>query len=270
MVPKTMAGGESEVRPLTRTEWAEDRLRRAIISGKFAPGERILVEQLASKWRLSATPLREALRTLASQGLIILDAQRGARVAEVSVREMMEVYELRLIVEPYALRLSIEADELAWRSGLERAWESLRTAHASGPKTPVDLEPAHTDFHLALVAGCGSDVLTRTASLLATQALRFRTLIAPRRPGGNRQSASEHRRLCELALAGKADEATAFLATHLSWPLSVAVPSAVIAERFERIGRLRPDLVLNGLADLGIGIGGALVEVARPADSDVA
>lgn len=260
MVPKTMAAGESDVRPLTRTEWAEDRLRRAIISGRLAPGERILVEQLASKWHLSATPLREALRTLAGQGLIVLDAQRGARVAEVSVREMMEVYELRLIVEPYALRLSIEADEPAWRSGLGRAWESLRAAHASSPKTPVDLEPAHTDFHLALVAGCGSDVLIRTASLLATQALRFRTLIAPRRPGGNKQSALEHRRLCELALAGQADEATAFLATHLSWPLSVAVPPSVIAQRFERLGRLRPDLVLGGLSDLGIGIGGAVVE----------
>lgn len=260
MVPRTMGVSEPEARPLTRTEWAEDRLRRAIISGKLAPGERILVEQLASKWRLSATPLREALRTLAGQGLIVLDAQRGARVAEVSVLEMMEVYELRLIVEPYALRLSIESDEREWRKRLERAWESLKVAHASSPKTPVDLEPAHTDFHLALVAGCGSDVLVRTISVLATQALRFRTLIAPRRPGGNKQSALEHRRLCELALAGEEDEATAFLATHLSWPLSVAVSPTVIAQRFERLGRLRPDLVLNGLSDLGIGIGGAVVE----------
>jgi GntR family carbon starvation induced transcriptional regulator len=260
MVSKTMGAAESEARPLTRTEWAEDRLRRAIITGKLAPGERVIVEQLASEWRLSATPVREALRTLAGQGLIVLDAQRGARVAEVSALEMMEVYELRLIVEPYALRLSIEADEPAWRSRLEHAWELLMAAHASNPKSPVDLEPAHTDFHLALVAGCGSDLLVRTISLLATQALRFRTLIAPRRPGGNKQSALEHRQLCELALAGQEDEATAFLATHLSWPLLVAVSPTVITRRFERLGRLRPDLVLNGLSDLGIGIGGAAVE----------
>jgi GntR family carbon starvation induced transcriptional regulator len=245
-----MSVGEREAGPRTRAEWAEDHLRRAIITGELAPGERVFVEQLSTTWRLSATPLREALRTLAGQGLIVLDAQRGARVAEVSVDEMMEVYELRLIVEPYALRLSIEADDPVWRSGLENAWEALRRAHGSSPKSPVDLEPAHTDFHVALVAGCGSDVLVRMTTLLATQALRFRTLIAPRRPGGNRQSSIEHQRLCELSLAGDADDATAFLATHLSWPLSAAVPTELIAKRSERLRRLRPDLVLRGLADL--------------------
>jgi DNA-binding GntR family transcriptional regulator len=245
-----MSVGEREAGPRTRAEWAEDHLRRAIITGDLAPGERVFVEQLSAAWRLSATPLREALRTLAGQGLIVLDAQRGARVAEVSVDEMMEVYELRLIVEPYALRLSIDADDPAWRSGLERAWEALRRAHSSSPKSPVDLEPAHTDFHVALVAGCGSDVLVRMTTLLATQALRFRTLIAPRRPGGNKQSSIEHQRLCELALAGAGEEATAFLATHLSWPLSAAVPPELIAKRSERLGRLRPDLVLSGLAAL--------------------
>lgn len=234
-----MSVGGSEGRPRTRTEWAEDHLRRAIITGDLAPGERIFVEQLAAEWKLSATPLREALRTLAGQGLIVLDAQRGARVAEVSVLEMTEVYELRLIVEPYALRLSIAENDPDWRRGVESAWDALRQAHSSSPKSPIDLEPAHTDFHLALVAGCRSDVLVRLTSVLATQALRFRTLIAPRRPGGNRQSGVEHRRLSELALDGQIDEATAFLATHLSWPLTASVPAELVAQRSCRSRRRR-------------------------------
>ncbi len=260
-----MSTGNPKGRPQTRTEWAEDRLRRAIITGDLAPGERIFVEQLAAEWRLSATPLREALRTLAEQGLIVLDAQRGAKVAEISVTDMAEVYELRLIVEPYALRLSIEADDPKWRGDLAAAWDALRRAHALPPKSPIDLEPAHTDFHLALVSGCGSEVLLRTTSLLATQALRFRTLIAPRRPGGNRQSSIEHRRLCELALDGAVDEATAFLATHLSWPLSALASSAgeLIALRFQRLEQLRPDLVLDGLEDLGLGPKGSLAAAGR-------
>jgi DNA-binding GntR family transcriptional regulator len=237
--------------PRSRTEWAEDRLRQAIITGALAPGERIFVEQLAAEWRLSATPLREALRTLAGQGLIVLDAQRGAKVSEVSVPEMLDVYELRLIVEPYALRLSIERDDPAWRAELERSWQALRRAHGGSPKSPIDLEPAHTDFHVALVAGCGSELLTRTTTLLATQALRFRTLIAPRRPGGNKQSSVEHRRLRDLALGGQADEAAASLATHLSWPLSVAVAPELLAEQAERLAVLRPDLVIRGLGARG-------------------
>ena len=240
-------------RPQTRAEWAEERLRRAIIVGDFAPEQRILVEQLAAEWRLSATPLREALRTLAGEGLIVLDAQRGARVASVSIDEMIEVYELRLTVEPFALRLSIEADGLVWRERLGAAWEALDAAHRRRPKTPFELEPAHTDFHLALVGGCGSEALLRWTSLLATQALRFRMLVATRRPGGNRQSRAEHLRLYELATGGHPDEATSFLAEHISWPLATVVDRDVAVGMARRLGELRPDLVVDGLASLGIG-----------------
>ena len=240
-------------RPQTRAEWAEERLRRAIIVGDFAPDQRILVEQLAAEWRLSATPLREALRTLAGEGLIVLDAQRGARVASVSIDEMVEVYELRLAIEPFALRLSIEADGAGWRDRLGVAWEALDAAHRKRPKTPFELEPAHTEFHLALVGGCGSDTLLRWTSLLATQALRFRTLVAKRRPGGNRQSRAEHLRLYELATGGHADEATSFLATHISWPLATVVEADLAARTGRRLAELRPDLVVEGLAELGIG-----------------
>ena len=240
-------------RPQTRAEWAEDRLRRAIIVGDFAPDQRILVEQLAAEWQLSATPLREALRTLAGEGLIVLDAQRGARVASVSIDEMTEVYELRLAVEPLALRLSIEADEPGWRERLGAAWKALDAAHRTRQRSPFDLEPAHTDFHFALVSGCGSETMLRLTSLLATQALRFRTLVAPRRPGGNRQSRAEHLRLYELATSGQVDEATSFLAMHISWPLATVIEADAGARASRRLAELRPDLVVEGLAELGIG-----------------
>lgn len=247
------AASPDPARPQTRAEWAEERLRHAIIVGDFAPDQRILVEQLAAEWRLSATPLREALRTLAGEGLIVLDAQRGARVAGVSVDEMIEVYELRLAVEPLALRLSIEADEPGWRERLGVAWKALDAAHRTRPKTPVELEPAHTEYHLALVGGCGSETMLRLASLLATQALRFRTLVAPRRPGGNRQSRAEHLRLYELATSGQVDEATSFLAMHISWPLATVIGSEAATRTIRRVGELRSDLVVEGLSELGIG-----------------
>lgn len=245
--------GPNDARPQTRAEWAEQRLRRAIIVGDFAPDERILVEQLAAEWRLSATPLREALRTLAGEGLIVLDAQRGARVASVSTDEMVEVYELRLMVEPFALRLSMEANEQGWRDRLEVAWQTLDAAHRKRPKSPFELEPAHTDFHLALVGGCGSEALLRFTSLLATQALRFRTLVSPRRPGGNRQSRVEHHRLYELAGGDRIDEATAFLAEHIAWPLATVLESGAADRTARRLAQLRPDLVVEGLAGLGAG-----------------
>jgi GntR family carbon starvation induced transcriptional regulator len=242
-----------EEKPRTRAEWAEAQLRQAVVTGELGPGQRVPVEQLAQEWRLSTTPLREALRTLAGEGLIVLDAQRGARVTEISVDEMFDVYELRLVVEPYALRLSMSLGGDEWRGGVEAAWAALRAVQSRTPKTPYELEPEHTDFHRALVAACASEALLRLTSLLATQALRFRTLVSPQRPGGNKQSLAEHRRLYELVVEGRIDDATSFLAMHLSWPLAVGLDGEASGRAKSRLAHLRPDLVVEGLAKLGAG-----------------
>jgi GntR family carbon starvation induced transcriptional regulator len=241
----------SAAAPRSRSEWAEERLRRAIVSGELPPGERVLVERLAHTWDVSATPLREALRVLAGEGLVVLDAQRGARVAEISIADMIEVYELRLMVEPYAFRLSVESRDLEWQARVAGAWDRLRMIQSRGGTSPLELEPAHTEFHLALISGCGSASLLRLASVLSTQALRFRTLVAPRRPGGNRQSLAEHRRLSRLALGHDSGEAARFLATHLSWPLATVIDDDAIERVSRRLATLDPGLLVDGLAALG-------------------
>jgi GntR family carbon starvation induced transcriptional regulator len=236
--------------PLTRAEWARDRLRHAIVIGELQPGERILVKELDKRWDLSATPMREALRSLAGEGLITLDAQRGARVSELSMPEMFEIYELRLLIEPYAFTLSLAHGGDEWRERLRPAWDDLRACHARGASSPLELEPAHTNFHLALLAGCGSSAILRLSSILATQVLRFRMLLAPKRPGGNRQSLAEHRRLYELALARRVEEGTAFLAMHQAWPLATVFESHTLANATTRLAEFRLDRLLEGLATL--------------------
>ena len=114
-----------ELQPASRTEWAEARLRSTIVSGELAPGARVRVEELAAKWEVSSTPLREAIRSLAGEGLITLSPQRGARVSEVSRGEMEDVYATRLMLEPYVLRLSLERAGDEWLAELERAWNEL-------------------------------------------------------------------------------------------------------------------------------------------------
>lgn len=237
----------------SRTVWAEDRLRRAIVSGELAPGARVRAERLAAEWEISATPLREALRTLAGEGLIVLDAQRGARVAPVSLEEVADVYELRLIAEPLAFRLSVESGDGQWLVGVEETWAALQRAQSARGVKPLDLEPAHTEFHLALVAACGSRSLLRLVTVLSTQALRFRTLAASRRPGGNRRSLAEHRRLCGLARAGDGAEGARLLAMHLAWPLATLGDEAV-DRAASRLASLDPELAIAGLAALPRGL----------------
>jgi len=199
----------------SRTEWAERRLRSTIVSGELPPGARVRVEELAEKWDVSPTPLREALRTLAGEGLITLRPQHGARVAEISPGEMEDVYATRMLLEPYVLRLSLERADEAWRARLDAAWDALERADAAGASTPLDLEPAHTAFHQALLAGAGSEALIRITGQLTIQSLRFRILSRSSRPGGLHQAHLEHAALYEASIALDEPRAIGLLAGHL-------------------------------------------------------
>ena len=99
-----------------------EALRQAILRGDYAPGKRIIQEQLSAKFGGSRIPVREALRTLESEGLVRLVANTGAWVASLTASECSEVYQTRERIEPLLLRFNapeithdyiVELDELA-------------------------------------------------------------------------------------------------------------------------------------------------------------
>jgi GntR family transcriptional regulator, carbon starvation induced regulator len=236
----------------SRTEWAERELRSTIVSGELPPGARIRVEELAERWDVSPTPLREAVRTLAGEGLITLRAQRGARVAEVSAAEMEDVYATRMMLEPYVLRLSLERADDTWRAALERAWSDLQHAGAADPKGPLDLEPAHGAFHNALLAACGSPSLLRICGQLQTQSLRFRVLTRASRPGGLAASQAEHAEMVAAALELDETRAMSLAAVHLGRTVMGTLGVGGLETLIERI-RLAQGIstpVLDGLTSL--------------------
>jgi DNA-binding GntR family transcriptional regulator len=109
-----------------------ETLRRAILTGRIPSGTRLVQAELAEQLKVSTTPVREALRDLATEGLIKLDAHRGAEVRSLSVPEVSEIYRLRSILEPEAMRLAIERisdDEIATAAKIQaRADEETDTA----------------------------------------------------------------------------------------------------------------------------------------------
>jgi DNA-binding GntR family transcriptional regulator len=217
----------------SRTEWAEQRLRSTIVSGELAPGARIRVEELASRWDVSPTPLREAVRTLAGEGLITLQPQRGARVAEVSADEMQDLYATRLFLEPVVLRLSLERADDAWQAALDQAWRDLERAATRRQRTPLDLEPAHSSFHRAILAACGSPSLLRIHGQLQTQSLRFRVLTGSIRPPA--EVRAEHEALYEAALARNEDGAISLTAVHLGRTVQSTLGTGALETLVERI-----------------------------------
>ncbi len=90
-------------------------LRRDILSGKFSPGRKLALEEFAQHFRVSITPVRDALRLLAADGLVELLPRRGAFVAKPSVRDVEEVYQVREILECAAVDFVIQKGEPAFR-----------------------------------------------------------------------------------------------------------------------------------------------------------
>jgi DNA-binding GntR family transcriptional regulator len=91
----------------TAEETTTETLRRAILQGVLAPGDRLRQEVLAAELGVSRIPLRDAFRRLEAEGLIAIDGRRGARVASLSMDDVAELYELRRMLEIHCIRLAI-------------------------------------------------------------------------------------------------------------------------------------------------------------------
>jgi GntR family carbon starvation induced transcriptional regulator len=211
------------VAPETRADWVDRRLKEAILGGELAPGERLVAATLAERWDVSATPLREAIQRLAAVGLVQIVPQRGARVAPVSVRDAEEIYELRLLLEPRALRESLDRSDTAHRGEMDAAYAAYERAVAA-----ADLAgalDAHRDLHAVLLARCPSRWLLRLTRLLAEQSQLFQ-LTSIGAPGGHHDVVGEHRGIVENARSGRVEDAVAALTEHLQRTLDGVRASA--------------------------------------------
>jgi DNA-binding GntR family transcriptional regulator len=137
-------------------------IRERITSGGRARGARVHQEDLAEELGVSRTPVREALRRLAAEGLVEMRTNRGARVADVDQAGMRVSYEARTVIEPGAARLAA-AEQLAeplarMRAAVAAQRRSLRNVRRSFE--------ANREFHLALAAASGNEFLSQFAERL--------------------------------------------------------------------------------------------------------
>lgn len=208
--------------PPTLAEWVDSRLRAAILSGELAAGEKLRSEHLAAEWGVSPTPLREAFQRLAGEGMVVIEPQRGARVAAIDATEAAEYYELRLLLDPRALRSSMAAhargtSAAAFRDSVHAAYVLLTGRHRT---VPAYLD-VHRGFHLALLAGCTNRQLYRTVVQLHDHTQRFQVSGAGAQRRGD--PAAEHAELYDAVMAGDARRAAATLTAHLQATLDAVL-----------------------------------------------
>lgn len=202
----------SNVAPPTRAEWVDAQLRRAILHGELAPGEKLYAERLAEQWGVSPTPLRETFQRLAGEGLVVIEPQRGARVAPVGVADAVEIYEIRLLLDPVAVRHSVDAGagDASFAAEVQDAHDALGRRHRS----VAAYHDAHRAFHLALVSRCPNQRMLAEVGQLLEHSQRFQAIGVG---GGMRgtDATAEHRELCEAAVAGDGRRAATVLTAHL-------------------------------------------------------
>ncbi|RIH76885.1 HTH-type transcriptional repressor RspR [Calidithermus terrae] len=195
--------------PATSPDWVARQLRERILSGHYPGGTALRQEELAEELGVSRMPVREALRQLAGEGLLLLYPHRGAVVAELSVAELEEIYEMRAVLEPLALRLAIPR---LGKAQLGEAEDALDAAELE--RDGRRLSELNWRFHAALYRPAGRPRLLSTVETLHLNVDRYMRMILTV-VHHREQSDREHRALLEACRAREAERACALLERHV-------------------------------------------------------
>ena len=163
--------------PRTLVERAYLGLRHDVVCGKLAPGERLRVEHLKDQYEVGAGTLREALSLLVSDALVTSEGQRGFRVAPISMADLEDVTNTRVMLETEALRQSIRHGDAQWETALVQSYELLCATERNLAETgSVRWERRNKAFLEALIAGFNSTWSKYLLSILYRHAERYRNI----------------------------------------------------------------------------------------------
>ena len=206
----------------TLANQAQDLLRRDILSGALAPGERLRTKDLQARYGLGLSPLRESLQRLSAEGMVVNDAQRGFAVAPVSVAELRDLTVARTALESTMLPMAMQLGGADWEGDIVAAFHRLsRTPLPNDPAAMADAslwELRHRSFHHALVAGCGSPWLLRLHGQLVDQSERYRKIRILHHLESQAQVRdvnAEHQAVMEAVLRRDTTQAVALMTQHL-------------------------------------------------------
>src|SRR5699024_11058477 len=134
-------------------------LRRAILRGELKPGERLMEIQLANKLGVSRTPIREAIRKLELEGLVLMIPRKGAEVAKISEKSLRDVLEVRCSLEELAIELACQRMSDEEIEELQKAQDDFRSAVESG--NVMRIAEADEAYHDVIFKGTGNDRLVQ-------------------------------------------------------------------------------------------------------------
>ena len=194
----------------TWQEAALEQLREAIIRGVYQPGQRLKQQELARSLGCSPVPVREALHRLAAEGFIVIDPQRGARVADFNSRELVEIYEVRMMLEGRAAQRAAEHMTPDTARRLRGILDKMETQDIS----PVDWVRLNWEFHDGLYASAEQEFLRKTISSLRRSMEPYLRLDIAQ-VGNYAAGRREHRAILQACARGDGTLASRHTIAHL-------------------------------------------------------
>lgn len=223
---------------------AYDFIRQDILKGELAPGFKLRIDFVSSRYGIGSSPIREALSRLSSDGLVERHEQRGFLVAHISIEQLQEVTRTRCLIEEIAIRESIknatEESEDSLVVAMHRLTRTNRYRAEDAKRVNPEWEERHATFHDALVENCGSTILLDYCRELRSLADRYRLIAAASIPP--RQELDEHKAIFDAMIDRKPDRAIKLLREH--YGITQAIIEKRLAEWPSLTGTLAEDPVI--------------------------
>jgi DNA-binding GntR family transcriptional regulator len=199
----------------TASTRAYETIRGLILEGRYPAGARLKEEELTELCGASRTPVRDALRRLAAEGMVNFAPHQGAQVAAIGDEELAEIYALRAMIEGHAAGRAarrISAADLARLDELATEMEDL--VRQGGDTLPARFAEANAEFHRTILAAAVSPRLSVMASLVVEIPLMLRTFV---RYSGDEveRSLRHHRELIAAFRARDVDWARSVMRSHI-------------------------------------------------------
>ena len=202
-------------------------LRAAIVEGILPPGFRLREIPLSHHFGCSTTPVREALRRLEYDGLVVTYPRRGAEVIAIGGDKLEDLYEIRLLLECHAAH---RAASIATPDAVDDLREILRRSERLADSDDlVLLNAADMEFHGAISGLSGNPVLAELVERVTRQILVMRVRTKARVPGGPARAHDYHQSILEAIAEHDPDKAESLMRDHIEW--SAAAVMAALSRR---------------------------------------
>ena len=187
-------------------------LRQAILTGELKPGERLMEIHLADRLGVSRTPIREAIRKLELEGLVVMIPRKGAQVARITEKNLKDVLEVRRALDMLAVRLACSRMDDEYKKQLREACDEF--ARVVKNNNTKDITEADVRFHDIINKATGNDRLIQLVNNLAEQMYRYR-LEYIKDAGYHNRLVAEHEEIYSAIMDGDEERAAKAVVLHI-------------------------------------------------------